>query len=544
MCEYVRRLLAPRFEVEAVPDGKAALDSAQRRRPAMVVTDAAMPGLDGFGLLKQLRADARLRAVPVILLTARAGEESMLEGLEAGADDYLVKPFSARELLARVTRSLRLVREREEAEHERTARAAAERAAHRSAFLAKAGVLLSESLDYEETLGRLGRLCVQELADVCVLDIVEGGEINRLPAACADPAKEPLLERLRSRHPAHWASPHPAARCLRDGQPISVPEFTDDLLRSMCDDEEHVELIRAIGVRSLVAVPLVARGQKLGVLSLGSGAPGRYSQADLELAQEVAERAAIAIDNARLYRETQRAVRMRDEFLVVASHELRTPVTSLNLSLRTLAEARRSGRQAESETMRELLEIAERQGIRLVRLVNHLLDDVERGEFGGLALSLSEIDLGALVRDVVQRFRAEASRAGCPLWIRCDVPVVARCDPSRIDQVVTNLLSNAIKFGARKPIEITLGQEDGMVRLTVRDHGIGIDPSHQARIFERFERAAPVQHYSGLGLGLYVSRGIVEAHGGVLRVESGLGTGSAFTMELPRGGPEGDGPPA
>jgi signal transduction histidine kinase len=417
---------------------------------------------------------------------------------------------------------------------ERAARAAAE-------FLSEAGALLSESLDHEETLDRLGRLCVQSLADTCVLDFVEGQQIRRVAGACADASKGPLLEQLEQRHPARWGSPHPAARCLRTGKPILAPDITDEFLRRNCEDEEHMELVRAIGTRSAVIVPLVARGQTLGVFTLGSGTPGRYGRADLELAQELAHRAAIAIDNARLHRQTQRAVRMRDEFLLVASHELRTPMTALTISLKTLQRAEQSGRSANGAGVSQSVELASRQGTRLNRLIGDILD-ISRIETRSLPLELAPVELGAIVRDVAQGFAADLAAARCPLSIRCDGPVVGRWDPLRVGQVVTNLLSNAVKFGAGRPVEIHLGEEAGLARLSVQDHGIGIDPSYQARIFDRFERAVSVQHYGGLGLGLYISRRIVEAHGGSIRVESQPGVGSTFTVEVPCVGPPGTPP--
>ena len=534
MREYVRRLLAQRYEVEVVSDGQAALEAARRRRPALVLSDVMMPRLDGFALLRELRTDPGLRTVPVVLLSARAGEESRVGGLEAGADDYLVKPFSARELLARVSANLELVRVREEAEHERVARASAEEAERRSALLAEAGALLAESLEYEETLGQLCRFCARSLADWCVVDMVEGDRLRRLAGACADPAKQPLLDRLRERYPAHRDSTDAAARCLRSGEPVWVPEARDELLRSMCVDDEHLRLVRALGTRSVMVVPLVARGQTLGVLSLASGAPGRHGPTELELAQEVAHRAAIAIDNARLHRETQRAVCMRDEFLQVASHELRTPIAALSLSLKSLLKARRAARNAEPELVDELLELAERQGSRLTRLLEDVMD-VSLVETGWAALHLAEVELGAIVRDVAARFQGDLARSRCSLSIECDGPVLGRWDRSRIDQVVTNLLSNAAKFGAGEPIEIRVGETAGWARLSVRDHGIGIDPSDQTRIFDRFQRAVSPENYGGLGLGLFISHGIVKAHGGSIRVESRPGAGAAFTVELPAG---------
>jgi PAS domain S-box-containing protein len=536
MREYVRSVLEQRYEVEAVADGQVALEAARRRRPALVLTDVMMPRLDGVALLRALRGDPGLRTVPVILLSALAGEESRVGGLEAGADDYLVKPFSARELLARVTTNVELARAREEAEHERAARAAAEEAERRSALLAEAGSLLSESLDYGQTLTRLGDFCVKSLADWCVLDLVEGGELRRLAGACADPGKEPLLSRLRERYPARRDSPHPAARALRAGEPVWVPAFTDEQLRGMCEDDEHFEIVRALGTRSAVVVPLVARGKALGVLSLGSGTPGRYARTDLELVKEVAHRAGIAIDNARLHGQTQRAVRLRDEFLLVASHELRTPLTPLTMSLRTLQRWQRSERRELPAAISESVELAARQGDRLKKLINEMLE-VSRMGNGRPKLDLSEVDLEAVVRAVAARFEPELARAGCPLSVRCDGPVTGRWDASKLDQVVTSLLSNAIKFGAGGPIEMSLAEEGGKALLSVRDHGIGIDPAHQARIFERFERAVSAKNYGGLGLGLYISRATVEAHGGTIKVESQPGAGSSFTVEIPCAGP-------
>jgi predicted ATPase/signal transduction histidine kinase len=405
------------------------------------------------------------------------------------------------------------------------------KARQRSAFLADAGALLSESLDFEATLGRLSRLCVQSLADWCVLDLVEGGEIRRLAGACRDRAKEPLLEQLRQRTPARRDSPHPAARVLRSGEPLLLPEITDEAVKSHSEDEEHLKLILELRTRSGLAVPLLARGQTLGVLTLGSGTPGRYGRADLELAQEVAHRAAMAIDNARLYGQAQEGIRVREEFLSVASHELRTPTAGLMLSLESLVAARRRAQRADPHTTNKLLDLLVRQGKRLVRLSGDLLD-ASRIEAGRLSLRLEEVDLVALVGDVVEQFKLDLERSGSRLSMR-SVEVRGRWDRGRLEQVVTNLLSNAVKFGEGKPIEVSLGQEGGLARLVVKDAGIGISPQLQARIFDRFQRAVSSEHYGGLGLGLYISRRIVEAHGGSIRVESRPDAGSTFTVELP-----------
>ncbi|MCY1059739.1 AAA family ATPase [Nannocystis sp. SCPEA4] len=402
----------------------------------------------------------------------------------------------------------------------------------RAAFLAEAGKILSASLDYEQTLDRLVRLCVRSFCDFCVIDIVEAGAIHRVSGAHKDPAKERLLVELRRQYPPRWDSPHPAAMVLRTGAPLLFPRLPDEHMRTITVDDEHKRLLRELGAQSSMMVPLVARGQTLGVLSIISTVPGRYGRADLELAQEAATRAATAIDNARLYRASQEAVRARSEFLTVASHELHTPMTSLMLALESLRRATLAGRPFDPQSVDRLVELAERQGARMTRLTNDLLD-VSRMEAGPLPLELTDVDLVALVREVAERFEMDLARARCPLSIDSGAPVVGRWDRSRIDRVVTNLLANAIKFGAGEPIELFVRGEGGVGRLAVRDHGIGIAPEQRERIFGRFERAVSEKHYGGLGLGLYISRKLVEAHGGSIRCDSVPGAGTTFIVELP-----------
>ncbi|MDC3961352.1 sensor histidine kinase [Polyangium jinanense] len=415
------------------------------------------------------------------------------------------------------------------------ARAAAEAAERRATFIAEAGALLSESLDYKETLARLARLSVRSISDWCVIDIVEGGEIRRICGAHKDPAKEPLLEQLQRWYPPRTNSPHPASKVLQTGEPILIPDLTEEVIGKFVVNEEHRKLSRELGAQSSIVVPLAAHGQTLGVLSVVSATPERrYGRADLALVEDVARRAAVAIDNARLYRKTQEAVRVRDEFLTVASHELNTPVTSLRLTLQSMDRAIRSGRSGDTQVMSKLVERALRQGTRLARL-NKALVDVSQLHGGRLPLEREDVDLATLLRNVLDQLKPELSQARCSVHIQYDHHVVGRWDPDRIEQILTNLLSNAIKFGAGKPIEIFYGEEQGIARIVVKDHGIGIDPARQERIFERFERAAS-ENYGGLGLGLYISRRIAEAHGGALRVQSEPGVGSSFTLELPCAG--------
>ncbi|MBI2393110.1 MAG: HAMP domain-containing histidine kinase [Deltaproteobacteria bacterium] len=235
-----------------------------------------------------------------------------------------------------------------------------------------------------------------------------------------------------------------------------------------------------------------------------------------------------AAEKERLYLEAQEAIRHRDEFLSVASHELRTPLTSLQLQIQALRRSR-----ALDEAAAARVEAVERQCHRLATLVDQLLD-VARIRVGRLTPEMSEIDLAALLRDLLLRLRDDLARAGTVVSLRSAPSVRVRCDPTQIEQVLTNLLSNALKFGPGRPIDITLTEEAEHVRVRVRDRGMGLAPEDQARVFDRFERAVSSRHFGGLGLGLYISRQIMEAHGGRIGVDSRLGEGATFTVELPR----------
>jgi signal transduction histidine kinase len=242
----------------------------------------------------------------------------------------------------------------------------------------------------------------------------------------------------------------------------------------------------------------------------------------------------VAIENSRLYREAQEAVRARDEFLSIASHELKTPLTTLQLQIQGLArKLKSSGDQPALQGLVARVATSERQVERLTALINNLLD-ISRITAGRLDLDLEPVDLAAVAREAAARFREDLARAGCVLELRADGECVGQWDRLRLEQVVTNLLSNAAKYGAGRPIEIEVDGGDATARFSIRDHGIGIPAEHQARIFERFERAVSDRHYGGLGLGLWIVRQIVDAFGGTIQVESQAGAGSTFTVLLPR----------
>jgi len=237
-------------------------------------------------------------------------------------------------------------------------------------------------------------------------------------------------------------------------------------------------------------------------------------------------------------RASEAAVAARDEFLAVAAHELRTPLTSMLLHIEAI-ERTLPAEDAPSETMhvppteQKRIAAVARQARRLSGLIDSMLD-VSKLTGGHLSLELAEVDVTALVRDIAHRFTPDAAAAACPLTLRLDQPIVAVLDATRVDQIVTNLIGNALKYGAGAPVEIGVEGDEQVIRLSVRDHGIGISPADHKRIFMRFVRAADERQYSGAGLGLWITNELVKALGGRISVHSTPGTGASFTVVLPR----------
>jgi PAS domain S-box-containing protein len=252
-----------------------------------------------------------------------------------------------------------------------------------------------------------------------------------------------------------------------------------------------------------------------------------------KLTRDLTERRKAEQERLRLA-ESEAALKLRDEFLSIASHELKTPLTSLQLQLSGMQRLFR--KQPLQHTMmprlNERLEVLDREVDRIVRLVDDLLD-VSRAASGHLHLDLERVNLAGVVRVVVDRFETDLARAGCTVSLSLDDSLEGQWDRLRLDQVVTNFLSNAIKYGPDKPIVIEVARHDGSARLTVRDQGIGIEPADQERIFDRFTRAVPATNYGGLGLGLWIVRVLVEAMRGTVGVASEPGQGATFTMTLP-----------
>jgi signal transduction histidine kinase len=286
---------------------------------------------------------------------------------------------------------------------------------------------------------------------------------------------------------------------------------------------------------------MVARSGPFGQIALG--APARaLAPEDVALVEEIGRRAGTAIENARLYRQAQDAIAVREQFLAVASHELKTPLTALLLVIGGV-ERSLTRLPAAPPAMLRKIDVLARQARRLDQLVTSLLD-VARIEAGRLHVVLEDVDLCAVVREVAERHEQDAALAGCTLEIVADEPITGTWDHSRVDQVVSNLLSNAIKYGAGKPVSVVVEARGEAAHVSVTDRGIGLAPADHERVFQRFERAA-TKGFSGIGLGLWITREIVTRLGGSIRVQSQLGEGARFSVELPlRAAPEPRPPPA
>lgn len=413
------------------------------------------------------------------------------------------------------------------------------RAVERLKFLADTGSLLAGSLDYRATLHGVAQLAVPILADWCVVEIAnEDGSTEQVAAAHRDPAKVHLARELRIRYPPRPDSPSGVARVMATGQPLFTPEVSDEMLVTAAHDEQHLGVLRALGLKSSMLLPLLVRGKPIGVLALIQAESGRrYTREDLAFAEEVARRASLAIDNARLYRNAIEAISIRDEFLSIASHELRTPLTTLTLQLSTLERLLRSGRLESTprEKLEHRLRVMNGQAFRLGQLIEELLD-VSRISTGRLELEVADTDLMAVVRSVLASMSEVAALKGTSLELSGPGKLEGRWDRHRLEQVVVNLVENALKYGGGNAVRLSMEAAGESAVLRVRDEGPGISEGDQGRIFEQFERAAS-PNLGGLGLGLWIVRKVVEAHCGVVRVESRLGAGSTFVIELPLAGP-------
>jgi PAS domain S-box-containing protein len=502
--EYLRRLLSARYEVEAVGDGQAALEAARRKKPDLILTDVMMPGLDGFGLLREVRKDSDLRETPVVMLSARAGEEARVEGVESGADDYLVKPFSARELVARIGSLIEMARFRKQA----------------SAQLEETNARLQQEIKAREASAVFeARLsAIVESSDDAIVSKTLDGIITSWNAAA---------ERLFG---------YPAEEAVGKSILLIVPperhDEEADILRRLGKGERinhfETERVRKGGRRVDVAITVSPIRDSSGAVAGASKIARDITEQ--KRAEREREQLLAAERNAR--GEAQRANQLKDEFLATLSHELRTPLNAIMGWAQLMGLGTMPG-----EEMQEAGRAIERNARTQKQLIDDLLD-MSRIISGKLRLDLQQVEPMSFIDAAIETIRPSASVKEIRIERLIDPlagPVSG--DPGRLQQVMWNLLSNAVKFTPKAGrIQVRLERVNSHIELSVCDTGQGIEPAFLPHLFERFRQAdaSTTRKHGGLGIGLAIVKEIVELHGGTVRAKSaGEGQGSAFVVTLP-----------
>jgi PAS domain S-box-containing protein len=412
---------------------------------------------------------------------------------------------------------------------------ARKRAEETQRFLADSSAVLARSLDYRATLAGLTRLALVHLADWCVVDVLQEGRLQRIETAHQDPERDPLVQTLK-RFPPEAARAHPSVTVIETGEPELIENVSDAHLQAIASNEEHLAVLRQLEPRSILVVPLVARGRTLGALGLFSATERRYDADDRLLAVELGRRAALAVDNARLYREAREAVAARDEVLGIVSHDLGNPLSAIRVSTRVLDRLLDS---EQIEPARAQLDAIRGAALQMERLIRDLLD-VRRIETGRLRLVRRPERVAALVEEAVRSLRDVAAEQGVSLQARIQdgLPSMLRVDADRIQQIFSNLVGNALRYtSAGGVVAVSVEMGDNEVVFSVEDAGPGIPPEDLPRVFDRFWQARQRGSH-GIGLGLAIAKGLTEAHGGRVAVESEVGKGSRFSFMIPVDAPE------
>jgi PAS domain S-box-containing protein len=402
-------------------------------------------------------------------------------------------------------------------------------ASRAQALLLEAGTLLSQSLDVPTTLESLASLAVNHLCDYCTVDLVgEDGQLQRLKVATRDAERRELVRQAMA-YPPLLGSQSPLVQALETGQPLLVPEVTPAMMDATARGPEHRALLEALAPRAVIFMPLVARGRKLGLISLAWTRPRPTSlQEEVELARGIADRAAVAIDNARLYEEAQQAIRMREDVVAIVSHDLRNPLNAITLSAGVLLQ-RADVDERTTRTAARIASAAERGG----RLIRDLLDFTQ-ARVGGLPIHPRSMDVHELVQRVVEEVRLayperriehEASGEGHGEY-----------DADRLAQVVTNLVGNALQHSPPgTPVRVATRGEPLGLHVVVHNQGRPIPEKLLPKLFEPYRRGPEAGEARGsLGLGLYITHQIVLGHGGSIEVRSTQEAGTTFTVHLPR----------
>ena len=449
--------------------------------------------------------------------------ESQSAELEATAEDLK----ATNDELNRTTRVAEQARDTAE-----NSRRQLEREQKGSKLLAEASRILASTLDYEKTLQAVANLAVGELADWCGVDLVEpSGSVRQVVVAHLDEEKVRWAKELNKRYPPDYSAPTGVGSVIRSGEPVIYPDISDEMIVAASRDPVHLQIMRELQIRSALIVPMIARGRTLGALTLISSRPQRhYGEADLALTLELGTRAAMAIDNAQLYRDARAASESKSAFLATMSHELRTPLNAI-IGYQSLLAEQIAGKLNESQMA---------QVSRIRASADHLLgliDEVltfSRLDAGKETVLHEELTLHSVVGGAVTMVTPLAAAKGLKLRDETtDGRIVT--DGGKVRQILLNLLSNAIKFTDDGEIIVRSEHDDTSITLSVEDTGIGIAPENLENIFDPFWQVEQrsTRRAGGTGLGLSVSRSLARLLGGDVTVQSTPKGGSSFKLSLP-----------
>jgi PAS domain S-box-containing protein len=405
----------------------------------------------------------------------------------------------------------------------------------RAVFLADVNSILVSSLDFRLTLADLAKKLIPFLGDWCTITITnEEDKLERVAWSHVDSGKLNLMEELKAYSSTRLSDSLNVRHVMETGiYNLSVDVKDGDLIKA-AQDENHLRIMRNLGLKSCLIVPIIYHGKIYGAITLIYARSKKHDAEGVLLAEEVGRKAGVAIENAYLYQTAQKAIAVRDEFLSIASHELKTPITALKLQVQMTRQSVNLEKHLMPEPAKliKTLDSANDQINRLTSLIEDLLD-VTRIESGKISYNLEPLEISSLLRDLTDLYSEHLKNAGCVLNVIKIEKAKILGDRGRIEQVILNLLSNSAKYGQGKPVSLKVETEKDFVRIELTDQGMGIAEDKLGSIFDRFVRAVSSKNISGLGLGLYISREIVKAHHGSIQVESKIGVGTTFIVRLP-----------
>ena len=535
--------------------GKEALRCLLQQDFAVILLDVNMPVMDGFETAALIRQRGRSETTPIIFISAVNDTETHVSrGYSLGAVDYILTPVVPEILRTKIAVFVDLFKKTEQVKrqaeertrliHEQAARVEAEARQERLAFLADASNVLAGSLEYRETFENLAKLIVPRLADFCLIYAAEGEALRQAAVAHRNFEDPSDLGRLARVFPLSDAAKNSSKRVVQSGQSQLLCDMSDESLQRLFERAEDRELVRSLAAAAFIAVPIRARDRVLGAITMINTTTDRPCGPDeLSLVEELAQRAGLALDNASLYKaaqeartEAERANLAKDQFLAMLSHELRTPLTPVLTSVLAL--------ETESlpDDIRGSLQMIRRNVELEARLIDDLLD-LTRISKGKVQLSLEIVDAHTLLRNALEICQEEISQKHLVLHVDLAAQKFRlKADPARLQQIFWNLIKNAVKFtpeGGRLGVR-TNDDSGDKIRVEISDNGLGIDAESLPKIFDAFEQGERTR-LGGLGLGLAISKALVEMHAGTITVDSaGRNKGAKFTVLFPVSAEVGD----